>query len=159
MRELRDKRKNAGQIYYTRMDELRSEFSACEAGEIVMAAWDYEQFGIEYDFKNQKYEEYPNISENQAMQIEYRNLIRDFKLLEESYNESCEKRRENAKKRWNPDANSTTDETKTDAFDIAQQYKNMGVKSVRELKTQLERGGVHDSDTQTAIIEAFTKLQ
>lgn len=160
MNELRDKRKNAGQIYYTRMEELRDLFEPCDIGEIILASWDYEQYGIEYDFKKEKNDLYPNLSENIAMQVEYKNLVRDFKLLAESYQQSCERKRENANKRWQNEKVSGTDNDQTDtAYEIAQAFRENGIKSVRELKEYLKQSNVHDDDTKDAIIEAFSKLK
>lgn len=168
MNELRDKRKNAGQIFYNRMDELRENFPPCDLGEIILAAWDYEQFGVEYDFAHDSKaaELYPNIAEDRGMLVEYKNLVRDFKILSESYNESCNRKRDNANKRWEREKmrKSQTDSTEddysfeNDISDIAKQYKDMGVKSVRELKHILEEANIHDADRKAAIIEAFSQF-
>lgn len=155
MKELRDKRKNAGQIYYSRMEELRDNFDTCNIGEIILAAWDFEQYGIEYDFKNEAIEDYPELSKDKGMQIEYNNLLRDFKLNAEAYEKTCERRRANAVKRWKKEGVSIDDET---IKEIAEAFKEQGIKTVRELEQYLESTGIHEPDKQAAIVEAFTKL-
>lgn len=85
--------KNAFLVLY-KYEDLLSDFSPSEIGEIFMAMFDYEI----------RHKDTPALSEHEdrSIRIAWRIIKSDLDFYRERYNETCEKRRENGKKGGRP---------------------------------------------------------